>query len=99
MEMAILKDECANPLIDYDVHDPQPARSASRSSSTSTCAMTRLVSVVHGQGDSGSLEVVHVHDHLVTAVRGGVGELEFPRSGSDKVGGFVLYKGRLIRKL
>ena len=54
--------------------------------------LTRLVSIVHGQGDSGSLEIVHVHDDLVSTINRGIDQFQLSRPGGDKVGGFVLFR-------
>lgn len=86
LEMAILKDECANPRIDYN----PPEKLCQLVFGGSGLAGTHLVSIVHGQGDTGSLEIVHVHDDLVSAISRGVGQFQLSRPRGDKVGGFVL---------
>jgi hypothetical protein len=91
--MAILKDECANPRIDYITQsDSVSLNSATKIVNTLNKASmrTHLVSVVHGQGDTGSLEIVDVHDDLVAAISRGIGQFQLSRPRGDKVGGFVL---------
>jgi hypothetical protein len=90
LEMAILKDECANPRIDYIPQEKLCQLVFGGSGLTGT----HLVSVVHGQGDTGSLEIVHVHDDLVSAISRGVGQFQLSRPGGDKVGRFVLFRKR-----
>jgi hypothetical protein len=58
-------------------------------------SQTRLVSVVHGQGDTGSFEIVDVHNNLVAPVSRGIGEFKFSRPRRDKVGGLVLSRPKV----
>jgi hypothetical protein len=52
--------------------------------------VTYLVSVVHSHGDTRSLEIVYIHDNLVSTILRGVDKLQLSRSRRDEVRRLVL---------
>jgi len=68
-----------------------------RSRTTSQAA--HLISVVHGQSDTRSLEIINVHNDLVATALGSEDELNLAWSLGDVVGGFVLDRVQALLSL